>query len=195
MHCFKNHRLNVWRRVDFTGTLKHSLSFHTHPHTYMHTHTAWLTVTHMYAHTLFLTDSHCRTHTDLYAHTLIQKQIHVQTLPYSLLMHIHTHTRTHMHIHTQCTHTLGIHRRTVLSLEADATRWPDGENRTDKTASCHEMKNPKSEFTLGPVHSTSFFPSSLDLTKAAHVIKLQWIKYASGRLNHYLHQYTIITWL
>ena len=31
------------------------------------------------------------------------------------------------------TYTFGIHNRTVLSLEADATRWPEGENRTDMT--------------------------------------------------------------
>ena len=34
------------------------------------------------------------------------------------------------------TYTLGIQRRTVLSRDAEATRWPDGENLTQSTASC-----------------------------------------------------------
>ena len=33
------------------------------------------------------------------------------------------------------TYTFGIHNRTVLSLDADATKWPDGEKHTDNTAS------------------------------------------------------------
>ena len=38
------------------------------------------------------------------------------------------------------THTLGIHSRTVLSREADATRWPEGENATDSMASCDRQR-------------------------------------------------------
>lgn len=36
------------------------------------------------------------------------------------------------------TYTLGTQRRTVLSLEPDAIKWPDGENETDVIASCGE---------------------------------------------------------
>lgn len=38
------------------------------------------------------------------------------------------------------THTLGIHKRTVLSLEPEATRCPEGENWTHKTASLWPKK-------------------------------------------------------
>ena len=38
------------------------------------------------------------------------------------------------------THTLGIHSRTVLSRDAEATRCPDGEKATDNMASYREMK-------------------------------------------------------
>lgn len=38
------------------------------------------------------------------------------------------------------THMLGTHRRTVLSLEAEATRWPEGENWTERTASLCPLK-------------------------------------------------------
>ena len=34
------------------------------------------------------------------------------------------------------THTLGTHSRTVLSLDAEPIKCPDGENFTDSTASC-----------------------------------------------------------
>ena len=38
------------------------------------------------------------------------------------------------------THTLGIHSRTVLSRDAEATRCPDGEKATDNMASYREVK-------------------------------------------------------
>ena len=38
------------------------------------------------------------------------------------------------------THTLGIHSRTVLSRDAEATRCPDGEKATDNMASYREAK-------------------------------------------------------
>ena len=38
-------------------------------------------------------------------------------------------------INTNTTYTLGIHRRTVLSRDAEATRCPEGEKETDITAS------------------------------------------------------------
>jgi len=40
-----------------------------------------------------------------------------------------------LHTLVQLTYTLGIQSRTVLSRDAEATRWPDGENRTHMTAS------------------------------------------------------------
>ena len=39
-------------------------------------------------------------------------------------------------MHPCNTYTLGIHSLTVLSLDAEATRWPDGEKATDNIASC-----------------------------------------------------------
>lgn len=38
------------------------------------------------------------------------------------------------------THTLGIHNLIVLSRDADATKWPDGEKHTDITASYNKIK-------------------------------------------------------
>ncbi len=50
----------------------------------------------------------------------------------------HTLTRWVIHVppskHTH-TYTLGIHSRTVLSLEAEATSCPEGENATERMAS------------------------------------------------------------
>ena len=45
-------------------------------------------------------------------------------------------------VYSSCvqTHTLGIHSRTVLSRDAEATRCPDGEKATDNMASYREVK-------------------------------------------------------
>ena len=40
-----------------------------------------------------------------------------------------------MYCVTMVTYTLGIHSRTVLSREADATKCPDGEKSTERMAS------------------------------------------------------------
>jgi len=38
----------------------------------------------------------------------------------------------------------------VLSLEADATKWPDGEKQTDITASCDDQHTPR-DISVNPV--------------------------------------------
>ena len=38
------------------------------------------------------------------------------------------------------TYRLGTQRRTVLSLDEEANRWPEGENCTDRTASLCPLK-------------------------------------------------------
>ena len=46
----------------------------------------------------------------------------------------------HRYIDDYNTYTLGIHSLMVLSLDADATRCPEGEKHTDMTASYGEVK-------------------------------------------------------
>jgi len=49
------------------------------------------------------------------------------------------------------THTLGIHSRTVLSRDAEATRCPDGEKATDNMASYREAKAVKFCVLMEPI--------------------------------------------
>ena len=78
-----------------------------------------------------------------------------------------------LHIqHTQCssvciyvtpaTHTLGIHSRTVLSRDADASRWPVGLNCTDRTASYTHGKR------YSPPHTTQGNQTHASTTQREH---------------------------
>ena len=49
-------------------------------------------------------------------------------------------TRHHRYADYYNTYTLGIHSLMVLSLDADATRCPEGEKHTDMTASYRKVK-------------------------------------------------------
>ena len=65
--------------------------------------------------------------------------VNIDTVIISLLMLLreHKHQGTNSCTTSQ-TYTVGIHKRTVLSLDAEATRCPDGENFTSMTASYRE---------------------------------------------------------
>ena len=59
-------------------------------------------------------------------------KVHMCTLEY----YTEIYSPAQMNRRDMLTYTVGSHSLTVLSLEAEATKCPDGENATDNMASC-----------------------------------------------------------